>query len=159
MLPPPNSSCPPDSARGHPSCLVIHSGDPSAWSVALSWFMTPSTNPKPGSIMNIRVYSSIATVLEDKFGQGQTVPAGLREQRAGVCTVSWLGVPSFRLQVLGRIYCKYLLQLCLALALMASQSLAFVVAKEWYLHLFSFHPECLNNLCLWEDWCGMRTAG
>lgn len=42
--------------------------------------MTPSTNPILGSIMNIRDYSSMATVLEDKSGQGQTVPAGLREQ-------------------------------------------------------------------------------
>lgn len=36
-------------------------------------------------------------------------------------------------------------------------ALSFCDEAQWYLLLFSFHPECLNNLCVREDCYGMRT--
>lgn len=56
-----------------PSYLVIHTGDLLAQSMTLCWFMCwlLGTNPRPGSRGSIVDCSSMAPVLEGKFGEGQ----------------------------------------------------------------------------------------
>lgn len=73
MLFSPNSS----SLPGHyqtvpgdiPSYLIIHTGDLSAQAMTLCWFMPPSTNTGRGSRESTGDCSSMALILEDKFGE------------------------------------------------------------------------------------------